>query len=70
MSKYAARSPAQIGWIRCTPEPVIGVTGANRASLAKVGRIPPSRSKTKLGRKITYGMPAPSTACSISHFAP
>ncbi len=49
---------------------MIGVTGAKRASLENVGRMPPSRSKTKLGRKMTYGMPLLSTACSISHLAP
>src|SRR5947209_201639 len=48
---------------------MIGVTGANRASCLKVGRIPPSRPKTKLGRKITCSSPEPATVGSISHFA-
>src|SRR5436309_10166271 len=68
-AKYAPMSSAQIGWIRCVPLPMIGVTGASLASLRKVGRIPPSFPKTKLGRKTTYGMPAAFTSCSISHLA-
>ena len=69
-AKYAATSSTQIGWMRCRPEPTIGVTGARRASLANVGRMPPSVPKTKDGRKITYGIPDAFTSCSICHFAP
>ena len=43
--------------MRCVPLPMIGVTGARRASFANVGRMPPSFAKMKLGRKMTYGMP-------------
>ena len=56
--------------MRCRPLPMIGVAGVNRASFTKVGRMPPSVPKTKLGRKITYGIPDPSTSRSESHFAP
>ncbi len=69
-AKYFATSSAQIGWMRWRPLPMIGVTGVSFASLANVGRMPPSGPKTKLGRKITYGMPEPCTCCSFSHFAP
>ena len=69
-AKYAPMSSAQIGWMRCLPLPMIGVTGASRASFANVVRMPPSFAKMKLGRKITYGMPAAFTSCSICHFAP
>ncbi len=31
--------------------------------------MPPSRPKTKLGRKIVWSMPEPATSCSSSHFA-
>ena len=48
---------------------MIGVNGANRANRTKVGRTPPSRPKTKLGRKITWSSPDSRTARSISHFA-
>ena len=60
-------SSTQTGWIRCSPEPTIGVTGARRASFANSGNAPPSPLKTKLGRRITYSSPEPVTACSASH---
>ena len=37
--------------------------------LAERRQDPPSRPKTKLGRKITCSSPEPFTVCSISHFA-
>ena len=49
---------------------MIGVTGISFASFANVGRMPPSFAKMKLGRKMTYGIPAAFTSCSIAHFAP
>ncbi len=61
-AKYCARSSTQIGCSRCVPGPTIGVTGAKRASRTKVGRTPPSRPKTKLGRKITCSSPDSFTA--------
>ena len=67
--KYSATSSTQIGWMRWRPLPMIGVTGVSRASFTKVGRIPPSRPKMKLGRKITNVRPDPLTRCSVSHFA-
>ncbi len=69
-AKNVPTSSTQTGWIRCFPEPTIGVTGATFASLRKVGRIPPSRPKTKLGRKITCSRPDSRTSPSCSHFAP
>ena len=62
-------SSAQIGWIRRSPEPMIGVTGASFTSRRKVGMIPPSGPKMKLGRKMTWSMPEPLTSCSTSHLA-
>ncbi len=68
-AKYLATSSTQIGWIRCLPEPTIGVTGATFARVRKVGRMPPSLPKTKLGRKITCSRPDSRTSPSWSHFA-
>ena len=56
--------------MRWLPLPTIGVAGVSFASRTKVGRIPPSLPKTKLGRKITYGIPEACTSCSCCHFAP
>ena len=69
-AKYAPTSSAQIGWMRWRPEPMIGVTGATLASLRNVFRMPPSRAKTKLGRKITWSSPDACTSCSCCHLAP
>ena len=69
-AKYAPTSSIQMGWIRCSPEPMIGVTGATFASLRNVVRIPPSGPKTKLGRKITCSSPDSRVSRSISHLAP
>jgi hypothetical protein len=68
-AKYAPTSSAQIGWMRCRPLPMTGVTGVSRASFANVGRMPPSGPKMKLGRKITYGIPDAFTSCSMCHLA-
>ena len=61
----AATSSTQIGWSRRSPLPSTGVTGDQRTCRTKSGRTPPSRPKTKLGRKTTCsspsrGLPAPS----------
>ena len=56
-AKYAATSSIQIGWIRCVPGPTIGVTGASFACRRNCCSAPPSRPKTKLGRKITCSSP-------------
>jgi hypothetical protein len=49
---------------------MIGVTGASFTSRRKVGMIPPSGPKMKLGRKMTWSIPEPLTSCSTSHLAP
>ena len=68
-AKYAATSSTQMGWIRCLPEPTMGVTGERRASCLNCCSAPPLSPKTKLGRKITCSSDEPFTTCSIAHFA-
>ncbi len=51
-AKCAATSSTQIGWSRRSPLPRTGVTGDQRTCRTKSGKPPPSRPKTKLGRKI------------------
>ena len=68
-AKYAATSSTQIGCDFCSPGPITVTTGESLTWRMNVGSTPPSRPKTKLGRKITYSSADPLTSCSICHFA-